>query len=475
MHEIDNKQEARLFEENRLAIGIETLRIMSLVLAVVCLTSFLLLLPGDFTPRMLLSGMDQGHLLRLVGLLTGIIFWAKVEPKKSRTRMQLIRLHSLALLLVWILLIGLIASSASLVLDHDQGSGAVFRMGIAVLLITMIFYAGNTFFLTPIFLAFTSLGALVLTFLFIKENRTELISFTNYFVASHILGISVYLHRKRLDSSIFMYQIRIDALLSRAIQSERLERESARLKSRFFSMVGHDLRQPLVGMDLYLQALQRQALAAPNLISLDILKGLSNCLRSLEAGVAGIQKVATQNQVGRKVELKEIPPIELVERLRAIFSPLSASRSIRLRLRVPRDKRILLVSDADLLVEILGNLISNALKFRKEGERSSWVFLGVAIEKDVAGKTQARIDVVDNGIGIEAKHMASIFDEYFQVSRSAKDGSEGFGLGLAIVKELCSELAGHSIRARSIFGRGSKFSIYVPISPKNSMSSSDHA
>src|SRR5208337_2601753 len=112
-------------------------------------------------------------------------------------------------------------------------------------------------------------------------------------------------------------------------------------------------------------------------------------------------------------------------------------------------------SDRRLLEQMIRNLISNALKYTQSGR----VLVGCRRRQ---GKL--RIEIWDTGIGIPESELQAIFEEYHQVDNAARQRSQGLGLGLSIVKSL-GELLGHPIRVRSLRGKGSVFSIEVPLTP----------
>ena len=108
-----------------------------------------------------------------------------------------------------------------------------------------------------------------------------------------------------------------------------------------------------------------------------------------------------------------------------------------------------------MLEQMVRNLISNALKYTQRGS----VLLGCRRRQ---GKL--RIEIWDTGIGIPEFELKAIFEEYYQVDNAARQRSQGLGLGLSIVKSL-GELLHHPIRVRSLQGKGSVFSIEVPLTP----------
>ena len=112
---------------------------------------------------------------------------------------------------------------------------------------------------------------------------------------------------------------------------------------------------------------------------------------------------------------------------------------------------------------MIRNLISNALKYTQRGR----VLVGCRRRQ---GKL--RIEIWDTGIGIPESELQAIFEEYHQVDNAARQRSHGLGLGLSIVKSL-GELLGHPIRVRSLQGKGSVFSIEVPLTPGGAPSAPD--
>jgi signal transduction histidine kinase len=104
------------------------------------------------------------------------------------------------------------------------------------------------------------------------------------------------------------------------------------------------------------------------------------------------------------------------------------------------------------LERVLVNLISNAIKFTKEGY--------VGIEAKVDGET-LRITVSDTGIGINERDLGRIFEEFYQVHNRERNSDKGYGLGLAIANQLARQIGGQ-LSVESQPDRGSRFSILLP-------------
>jgi len=110
-------------------------------------------------------------------------------------------------------------------------------------------------------------------------------------------------------------------------------------------------------------------------------------------------------------------------------------------------------TDAALLERILRNLIENAIRYTDRGG----LLIGAFRRGD-----RLRIDIVDSGIGIPADKLAHIFEEFYQVANPARDQKQGLGLGLAIVRRL-TRLIGADVQVRSREGRGTRFTVTVPV------------
>jgi len=139
---------------------------------------------------------------------------------------------------------------------------------------------------------------------------------------------------------------------------------------------------------------------------------------------------------------------ELFSSVAAEFSELAKDKGLELRV-VP--SRLLIRSDPRMLEEMVRNLVSNAVRYTDQGR----ILIGCRRAAD-----KVRIEVWDSSVGIPDQHIAHVFEEYYQVPQTMDNG--GVGLGLAIVQRL-AKLLGHHIVVRSVPGKGSSFSIEVPV------------
>lgn len=243
-------------------------------------------------------------------------------------------------------------------------------------------------------------------------------------------------------------QLRIDE----AIQALRKKKEAAERasqdKSHFLAVASHDLRQPLHALGLYVAELQRKVLGTglQNLVgqveqSIENLSALLNALLDISKLDAGV--------VVSHMQICDIGSI--LEHVAADYQMLAHLKNIRL---VVRPCTGYVTSDPQLLDRILGNLVSNAIRYTRPN--------GCVLIACRKRGRHLRIEVRDNGVGISKADQANVFREFFQSSQTQLDANKGLGLGLAIVDRLV-ELLGHRIELRSVPGVGSVFALEVPI------------
>jgi signal transduction histidine kinase len=232
-------------------------------------------------------------------------------------------------------------------------------------------------------------------------------------------------------------------------KSRRLELANT-YKSRFLAAASHDLRQPLHALNLFVAQLQsesdpgeRNRIVARIDAAASAMNELFNALLDVSRLDAGVLEL----------NLSEFPVEQLLERMEMTFA--EAARGKGLRLHVV-SSGAWVRSDFILLERILLNLVSNAVRYTARG--------GIVIGCRRRGE-RLRLEVWDSGVGIPEDQQQNIFDEFYQLAGPAPDRRGGLGLGLAIVDRLC-RLLGHPVELASIPGKGSRFSVSVPLVAK---------
>jgi two-component system CheB/CheR fusion protein len=219
-------------------------------------------------------------------------------------------------------------------------------------------------------------------------------------------------------------------------------------KSRFMAAASHDLRQPLQTLALLNGLLskitggaQAQLLLAKIDETTNSMSGILNTLLDINQIDAGVVKPDFESyHIG-----------ELLNKLCEEFAYVAEARGLSLRI-VPCS--LIAYTDPQIMEQILRNLISNALKYTKKG--------GVLVG---CRRTQKhlKIEIWDSGPGIPETEFGAIFEEYHQISNAGRDRNRGLGLGLSIVQRL-AVLLGTCVSVRSVLGKGSVFSVEIPIS-----------
>lgn len=236
------------------------------------------------------------------------------------------------------------------------------------------------------------------------------------------------------------------ALRREAEEKTALLEQANVAKSRFLAAASHDLRQPLHALGLLLATLSERVHddhTAPLMKQIDSAVDAVDAMLNSMLDISKLDAGVVQPKVG-PVSLSA-----LLQRLDVEYQPIA--RLTRNELHVRATKTVG-VSDAAMLQRILGNLVSNALRYTLNGR----VLVAARRRGD-----SIRIDVYDTGPGIPAESLEDIFLEFHQLGNPERDRRRGLGLGLAIVKRLAG-LLGHPITIRSVVGRGSRFSVTLP-------------
>jgi sigma-B regulation protein RsbU (phosphoserine phosphatase) len=248
------------------------------------------------------------------------------------------------------------------------------------------------------------------------------------------------------------YAVERQALL-RSLELSR--KQQLEFKNRFLSHVSHELRTPLTCTHQFV-SLIADGLAGP--ISPEQHDHLGTILRSVNQLHAMIRDLleATRAEAGKiRVEPRCVSVADLVGQVVAMMQPLAQQQQVRLEGKI--DSALPFVhADPDRILEVLVNLVDNAIKFTPSG--GSVVVNASQVEGD---KEFAYISVADTGRGIGAESLPLIFERLYQENNSVDHGHTGLGLGLYITKELVNLHKG-KIWVASQAGEGSTFSFTLP-------------
>lgn len=262
-----------------------------------------------------------------------------------------------------------------------------------------------------------------------------------------------YNHQKMyivLFSIILLLLIGIMVYIYRTIlMKRRIEEEANKAKLQFFTNISHELRTPLtliadpVNYIIHDDNLNSQQRSMLQIVQRNVL-----VLTQLVSEILDFRKVQNGKM---ELRLSDFNLAESMKQWIKLFSASAQKKHIAISMDAP--DTIMLRADQDKIERICYNLLSNALKYTSEGGEIS------LMAKEEGGRVM--ISVADNGCGISSDELPYIFDRFYQ----AKNAGRGTGIGLAIVKAF-TELHHGEVSATSIEGKGSTFTIHIPVRQK---------
>jgi len=219
-------------------------------------------------------------------------------------------------------------------------------------------------------------------------------------------------------------------------------------KTRFLAAVSHDLMQPLNAARLFSAALSHQEEGLSSEAQ-KLVQHLDSSLRSAEDLISDLLDISRLENRKINPDRKAFAISELFDTLGAEFKALAQEQGLTFRVR---GSRLRVDSDIKLLRRVLQNFLTNAFRYSKGP-----VLLGVRRRGE-----ELCLEVWDRGPGIPEDKQQVIFEEFKRLDSHQTRAEKGLGLGLAIADGLCRVL-GHTLRVRSWPGRGSVFSVSVPL------------
>ena len=244
----------------------------------------------------------------------------------------------------------------------------------------------------------------------------------------------------------------LESRVERATSALREQRDTAEransAKTRFLAAASHDLRQPMHALSLLVAALKQDTDTASRGDLLNRIDATTEAMSGLLDALLDISRLDAGG-VQARTEVFELQTLLL--RLRDTYEAFAERKGVEL---IVLSSQFWVNSDPMLLERILGNFLSNAIRYTPAGGR-------VLLCARRRGNN-CMLQVRDNGPGIAPVHQQSIFQEFVQIHNPQRDRSQGLGLGLAIVQRL-AQLLWHPIELRSTLGKGSTFAVRVPL------------
>ena len=243
------------------------------------------------------------------------------------------------------------------------------------------------------------------------------------------------------------------------LEDARLKAEAAsRAKSEFLATMSHEIRTPMhtiIGMsDLMpqenLSSLQKSYFSDIKKMS-KILLGIINDILDFSKAESGKMELAPVH-----FSIKN-----LFQDICSIQSFIARQKALKFRRSCSPSVPEFIYADEMRINQIFTNLINNAVKYTKQGSVSFTLDTGMSPDDDT-DRDYLIAQVTDTGIGIKNEHISHLFESFQQMDSRKNKGIEGTGLGLAIVRQLAT-LMGGSIHVKSDYGKGSVFTVYIPL------------
>jgi len=242
--------------------------------------------------------------------------------------------------------------------------------------------------------------------------------------------------------------------LERANEQLTAARDAAeranRFKTGFFTAVGHDLLQPLHAARLSLSALSEMHDNRPHQ---RLIGQVDHALSTIEELLRTILDLSKLDSGALKPSFQPIDTLDLFRSVLVDITPIARAKGLELSMRACD---AIVVSDPLMLRRILQNLLANAAQYTEKGR----VLLTSRRRGD-----HLRIEVWDTGPGIPPSEQSKIFEEFQRGSAGQRSLGGGFGIGLAIIARM-GETLGHKVELCTIVGKGTRFSVNVPLAAK---------
>jgi len=294
----------------------------------------------------------------------------------------------------------------------------------------------------------------------LRKTVRSLMTRVEHVVDEHATAFSWFQAAAKLEDTVRLRTEQYESLnvqLTRELESRReielalkAAKQSADIanqgKTRFLAAASHDLRQPLNSALLFLESVDETQLGHGNR---ELLQRATVALASLNNLLGTLLDSARLDSGGISPRVTDFPISAVFERIGPEFQSVARAAGIELAFV---QSRAWLRTDMHLLETVLRNFLSNAIRYTPRGR-----VLAGCRRRNAA----IEICVYDTGIGIEAKHLEKVFEEYYQVPMAERPRDAGIGLGLSIVSRI-TRLLSLECSVDSKLGKGSRFAVRVP-------------
>ncbi len=247
---------------------------------------------------------------------------------------------------------------------------------------------------------------------------------------------------KRINEEIFRYAEKKQKEIEELKKAEAFRRE-------FIADISHELKTPIFAAQGFVHTLLDGAVKDKNVRN-KFLKKAAKSLDGLDRLVQDLLTISKMETGEVKMEYENFNIYDLIQEVFDQFESKAEKKDLKLTFKLGIPNNISVYADRQKIYQVLLNLVSNAMKYKSEGEGL------VIVDLKPETVSEVEISIKDNGVGIPQEHISRIFERFYRVDKSRSKDKGGTGLGLSIVKHIL-EAHNTTIQVQSRLGEGSEF------------------